>query len=299
MKQIKNILFTFLMFGIVIIVYSNRKEISSVVKDFLVNDKKVIITDGNKYTRNFKFIKFNYSEDYVPLNRDDIINIYFNVLNNGWDNFIFYCPYEYTTCLYDVEEVAFDKELLSKINNYVHPYNSFYHMNTKVSSSGEINIEVIYKYTKEKENKINVKVDKVLSELKLEGLTDKKKIELIHNYIIKNSQYDNEAIDGKSKYDSNSAYGNLIEGFSVCSGYSDAMAIFLDKIGIPNLKVSSDNHIWNLVFINNKWLHLDLTWDDTDNEKYDNNYFLITKEKLLELDKKEHVFDEEFFLEAV
>jgi len=90
----------------------------------------------------------------------------------------------------------------------------------------------------------------------------------------------------------------LIEGHSVCSGYSDAMAIFLDILNIPNLKVSSDNHVWNLVYLGDSWLHLDLTWDDTDNDKYSNNFFLITKEKLLTLDKKEHIFDEEFFLEA-
>jgi len=74
--------------------------------------------------------------------------------------------------------------------------------------------------------------------------------------------------------------------------------ILLD-INIPNIKVSSDNHIWNLVYIDNKWLHLDLTWDDTENTKYNNNYFLITKERLFMLDNKEHNFDSDFFLEAI
>lgn len=49
---------------------------------------------------------------------------------------------------------------------------------------------------------------------------------------------------------------------------------------------------------NGKWLHIDLTWDDSENNKYDNNYFLITKEKLFSLDTKEHNFDESFFIEA-
>lgn len=299
MKQIKNILFTIAMMGIVLVVYTNVDEISSVVKKYLVNGNTPIIKESNNYKRDYKYISFDYNEDFVPLNRDDIINIYFNVLNNGWTEFTFYCPYEYTTCLYDVESVAFDNELLSKINNYVHPYNSFNNMNTKVSSSGEIVIEITPKYTSEKINEINSKVNSVINELQLDNLSTKKKIELLHNYIINNSKYDNDAIENKSKYDSSSAYGNLIEGFSVCSGYSDAMAIFLDELKIPNLKVSSDNHIWNLVFLNGEWLHLDLTWDDTDNEKYNNNYFLISKEKLFKLDSKEHVFDETFFLEAI
>lgn len=298
MKQVKNILFTIIMFGIILIVYTNRDEISSTVKKYLVSSNKPIIKDSNIYTRDFKYLVFNYDEDYVPLNKDDIMNIYFNVLNNGWNKFTFYCPYEYTTCLNDVETVAFDNELLSKINNYVHPYNSFYNMNTKVSSSGEVSIEIEHKYTEDKINKINTKVNNILDSLPLENKTDTEKIQLIHNYIIMNSKYDNDAIKGNSSYDSNSAYGNLIEGFSVCSGYSDAMAIFLDIIDVPNLKVSSENHVWNLVYLDGKWLHLDLTWDDTDNEKYSHNFFLITKEKLLTLDKKEHVFDEKFFIEA-
>lgn len=299
MKQIKNILFTIAMMGIVLIVYTNVDEISSVVKKYLVNSNTPIIKESNSYKRDYKYLSFNYDEDFVPLNKDDIMNIYFNVLNNGWTEFTFYCPYEYTTCLYDVETIAFDNELLSKINNYVHPYNSFNNMNTKVSSSGEVSIEVTPKYTSDEIDEINNKVNSVLRELKLDNLTNKKKIELIHNYIIKNAKYDNDAIENVSLYDSNSAYGNLIEGFSVCSGYSDAMAIFLDVLNIPNLKVSSENHIWNLVYIDGEWLHLDLTWDDTDNEKYNNNYFLITKEKLFKLDSKEHIFDENFFLEAI
>jgi hypothetical protein len=299
MKQIKNILFTIAMMGIVLIVYQNVDEISSAVKKYLVSSNEPIIRDSNPYTRNYEFISFDYNENYVPLNRDDIKNIYFNVLNNGWGTFTFYCPFEYTTCLYDVEQIAYDNELLSKINNYVHPYNSFYNINTKVSTSGEVSIEVELKYTPDKIEEINSKVNEVLKKLKLDDLSTKDKIKKIHNYIIDNSTYDNEATNGKSIYDSNSAYGNLIEGFSVCSGYSDAMAIFLDVLKIPNLKVSSANHIWNLVLVDGKWLHLDLTWDDTENEKYNNNYFLITKEKLFKLDSKEHQFDESFFLEAV
>lgn len=299
MKNFKNILFTLAMIGIVCVVYVNVDEISSVVKKYLVSNNTPVIKESNDYKRSYEYINFDYEEDYVPFSRNDIMNIYFNILNNGWKTFTFYCPYEYNTCLYDVENIAFNNELLSKINNYVHPFNSFYHINTKVSSSGEVSVEVTPKYTEEKIKEINDKVNQIVKYLGLRDLSDKEKIAKIHDYIIKNSKYDNDATLGKSKYDSTSAYGNLIEGYSVCSGYSDAMAIFLDILNIPNLKVSSSNHIWNLVYLDGKWLHLDLTWDDTDNEKYNNNYFLITKEKLFTLDSKEHIFDEEFFLEGV
>ena len=91
----------------------------------------------------------------------------------------------------------------------------------------------------------------------------------------------------------------MVEGHAICSGYADAMAIFLDKLNIPNIKVSSGNHVWNLVFIDNKWLHIDLTWDDVEIDRYKNNYFLITTEKLMQQDTAEHNFDKTFFKEAV
>lgn len=299
MKKIENILFTLILFGIIWIIYYNIEEISSVVKSYLINDKKIVTKETNQYTRNYNYIVFTNEEDFIPYNKDDIMNIFYNILNNGWDDFTFYCPDSYNECMDDIETIAFDNELLSKINNYVHPFNSFYNLNTKIVSNGEIKVDVTHKYSEEKIKKIEEKINTIINDLHLSGKSDKEKIALIHDYIIKNAEYDNAGIDGSSMYDSTSAYGCLLEGFSVCSGYSDAMAIFLDILEIPNLKVSSENHVWNVVFIDNEWLHLDLTWDDTNNSKYNNNYFLITKEKLFSLDDKEHNFDENFFLEAV
>ena len=299
MKKFENILFTVVIIGVLWVVYNNIEVISSTIKSYLVNDNTVIIKNNNQYTRNYNYIVFNSDEDFVPYNKDDIMNIFYNVLNNGWTDFTFYCPDSYEDCMSDIETIAFDNELLSKINNYVHPFNSFYNLNTKIVSNGEIKIDVTHKYSQEKINVLEEKVNFVLSELNINNKSNRDKIALIHDYIIRNAQYDNAGIDGSSMYDSTSAYGCLLEGFSVCSGYSDAMAIILDRLDIPNLKVSSENHVWNLVYVDNEWLHLDLTWDDTNNAKYSNNYFLITKEKLFTLDDKEHNFDEKFFLEGV
>ena len=183
---------------------------------------------------------------------------------------------------------------MSNINNYIHPYNSFKTIKTKVSSNNEITLEIQKKYSEEKINKINELVNNVISELDLNNIDDLTKIERIHNYILNHTVYDKNT----NNFDINSAYGSLIEGHSVCSGYADAFSIFMNIYKIPNIRVSSENHLWNLVYINGKWLHIDLTWDDSENNKYDNNYFLITKEKLFSLDTKEHNFDESFFIEA-
>ena len=103
------------------------------------------------------------------------------------------------------------------------------------------------------------------------------------------------ADNGKSDYHSDTAIGTLFEGKSVCSGYTDAMSIFLDKLKIKNVRVTTDKHVWNGIYLNGKWYHLDLTWDDpivSDGSniiQYD--YFLITSDELKTKDQTEHNYD--------
>ena len=259
--------------GLVVFVYLNIDTISDKINEFLVSQKEIIIKDSNIYTRDYDYISFNYDEDYIPLSNEDFKNIYFNILNNGWDDFTFYCPKEYESCMDDIQVFANDKIVLSDINSYVNPFNSFSSIDTTVSSNREINVKVNKKYSDEKIMIINNKVLEILNSLNLEGLSDIDKIKVVHDYIINNTSYDKEGANGNdTPYDSTSAYGTLIENFSVCSGYS--------------------------VMVDGKYLHLDLTWDDVDNPKYKNNYFLIDTNQLLSLDNKEHNFNRDFFLEA-
>ena len=294
MKKIKNILYTILLKLIVYFVYINLDDITKDLKALIVSKNDLVIKEPNSYKVDYTFENFNYKISYVPYNKEELIDIYFNVLNNGYNEFTFYCPKEYKSCTKDVESIGNDSKLMSNINNYVHPYNSFKTIKTKVSSNNEITLEIQKKYSEEKINKINELVNNVISELDLNNIDDLTKIERIHNYILNHTVYDKNT----NNFDINSAYGSLIEGHAVCSGYADAFSIFMNIYKIPNIRVSSENHLWNLVYINGKWLHIDLTWDDSENNKYDNNYFLITKEKLFSLDTKEHNFDESFFIEA-
>ena len=114
----------------------------------------------------------------------------------------------------------------------------------------------------------------------------------------KNTKYDEESAEkvknNVKEYDfiSHKATGALINGKAICGGYSDAMAVFLNKLNITNYKLTSDMHVWNYVLLNNKWLHLDLTWDDpVTNTKEDMiiyTFFLVTDEELKKLDTNEH-----------
>ena len=79
------------------------------------------------------------------------------------------------------------------------------------------------------------------------------------------------------------------------------MELILERLGVVSYKVSSNNHIWNGVKLDNNWYHLDLTWDDPitpDNSNIlDDSFFLINTKKLLEIEIEEHQFDQEIYPE--
>ena len=133
-------------------------------------------------------------------------------------------------------------------------------------------------------------------------MTNEEKIKNIHDFIINNTEYDQLKTENihDTTYKSNTAYGVLLQGYGICSGYSDTMAIFLNSLGITNYKISNDTHIWNLVYINGIWRHLDATWDDPISEYNENRdtYFLISYEDLQKLDDKTHNFDKSIYKEA-
>ena len=83
---------------------------------------------------------------------------------------------------------------------------------------------------------------------------------------------------------------------------------FLSKLGFNNYKIAttpneisykSTGHIWNAVYYDNKWVHIDLTWDDpVSKDKKDylfHTYFLVTTEAMKEADEGETVIEEHNF----
>ncbi|MGN0637925.1 MAG: transglutaminase domain-containing protein [Huintestinicola sp.] len=67
---------------------------------------------------------------------------------------------------------------------------------------------------------------------------------------------------------SDTEYGrNIYDAFAdrsaVCVGYSLGFQYFMDKLGIPCISVTTDDHIWNMVCVDGQWYHVDVTWDDS------------------------------------
>ena len=298
MKWIKRLILII----IICVLTINFNSITTIISEVLSNEPKVVISKPNDYYRNKSFAFVKLSEDYIPYSKQDLINIFYSILNSGYDTFTFYCPKEYTECVNDVEKLSEDKDTLTIINNFVSPYNSFSNIKVIYSTSGEINIEVSKLYTDDEIISINNRIKEIEQSIYKEDMSIEDKILAVHDYIINNTKYDELRADGKSNYKSNKAYGSLIEGYAVCGGYADAMNLFLDRLDVTNYKVSSETHVWNAVYINDKWLHLDLTWDDpvtinSDADTLTHKFYLIDTKSLEEYKISDHDFNKNIYEE--
>ena len=78
-----------------------------------------------------------------------------------------------------------------------------------------------------------------------------------HDFLAANYEYD-------TSYSIYDAYGFLKNQKGVCQAYTLTYTALMDHFGIPCTYVSSENmnHIWNAVYVDGSWYHLDVTHDD-------------------------------------
>lgn len=300
----KKIIKLFLILGIFVLSITFKDEISKfVVNNIFKVERKSDIIENNKYASNNSYAFVKITNNFAPQSKEDILNIYYTIINSGMTDFTFYCSKEYQDCINDVDYISNNQVLLSNINNFVPIYNSFSNIETEFDNLGKITIHITHSYQTDDINTLNVKVEEIIKELNLNELNIEDKIKVIHDYIINNTKYDVGRSDNKiTTYHSDTAYGALIEHYAICGGYADSMKLFLDYLNIPNYKISSENHIWNLVYVNNKWYHLDLTWDDPVTSNGDDvleyDYFLITTDELKNIETDQHTIDTSIYIEA-
>lgn len=301
MKKTLNIVFCLGIIGLLIYYID---PITDKLADLLAGEKKVFINKENEYAKDYDFKYINLVENYVPYNYQDLLNIYFSVLNNGTETFTFYCPEEYTDCLNDVTKISEDNVILTNITNFVHPFNNFNNIKVQRDSSGEITINITHLYTDDEKKQINTEIDRIINEIITKDMNTQEKIKTFHDYIINNTKYDSNYENGNGYKESPKANGLLFNKYAICGGYADTMAIFLSKLDIKNFKVASNYHVWNALYLNDekKWVHLDLTWDDpvtmnSDTDTLLHKFYLIDTKALNEFNTGKHDFDSTVYQE--
>ena len=117
----------------------------------------------------------------------------------------------------------------------------------------------------------------------------------IHDTIVDIAMYDEAATehlkdDSDEGLDAATAYGCLINGKAICSGYSAAFQLVMQKAGIPCERVTGvskngEPHQWNDITIGDESYYVDVTWDDPvqneGEESLSHEFFCITEEEAL------------------
>ena len=130
--------------------------------------------------------------------------------------------------------------------------------------------------------------------------SDYEKALFVHDYIITSTEYDYDGLSEAQKtfHDANSeyiysAYGCLVNGKAVCSGYAKAYQLVLRNLGIECTYITgsanSGLHAWNCIKLDGDTYFVDVTWDDAQfssnsSAKHPNepeySYFCITTDEL-------------------
>ena len=140
---------------------------------------------------------------------------------------------------------------------------------TSGAFSNHLVITLNYNYTKKEVENNLMRIEKKVSEIYYDILSDKKtdyeKEKALHDYLIKNVFYHLKApADQKNEY---TVIGPLFSGYGVCKGFAQTMNLIMNSIGIKcstiagYSKVNGEAHAWNIIKIGGSYYHLDTTWD--------------------------------------
>lgn len=144
----------------------------------------------------------------------------------------------------------------------------------------ETTINIKYLCSKDKEDYIDMEITKIIDDIINNSMSDYDKVKVINDYIINRYEYD---YDLKSV----SAYSSLTTSKAVCQGYSMTAYKMFNNAGIESRIVVGTargiSHSWNLVKIDGRWYHIDITNNDSKNG---NKYFLVNDQFLINNDYK-------------
>ena len=247
---------TFLLFLIIILILCGCAKKESISYEY--HDREVYVFEEFDYLGIHLNLEYNIAgSEKVYLVEDTkelALLVYYNYLNNNTRT---------TYIMKNNKSVIWD-----------HLYLYIYALIPDIISISDVDatslngrVIFLYFFTERDTNEL-----KTVSEEIIEGIpkdsSERAKVKYIHDYLVKNAQYDMYAYNHLDDYDiysyASDAYAIIVNKKGMCAGYSNAMNYLLNEIGIPSLVVSSDaeNHAWNLIYIENQWYQLDATWDD-------------------------------------
>ncbi len=156
----------------------------------------------------------------------------------------------------------------------------------------ELQLRYVLNNSKSKEYAVtyNEKVDQIVAAAK-EQPDLFHQVLYVYDTIMDGAEYDYDLAESNDIKDLGlSAYGCLVEGKTICSGYALAFRSIMEKLGIEcGVEFNSYQylsmfvgHVWNYCKLDDEYYYFDLTWDDTDDDQYPSShlFFGLNREDL-------------------
>lgn len=124
-------------------------------------------------------------------------------------------------------------------------------------ASGINTVEFLFTWveTGRQREELRQRIPVILSSLLRPGMTERQKLEAIHDHVVSTVGYD-DAARGRGAWEA------VMRGRAVCQGYALLTGALLAGAGFENHIVLSDDHAWNLVLVDGAWRHVDTAFDD-------------------------------------
>lgn len=183
----------------------------------------------------------------------------------------------------------------------------FYYDNCKIGYSG-LGSKKIVRMTKWLSalsvglyvDKFNTESKRIINKIIKNNMSKAQKVLAIHNYIVDNITYFEGNIGADEYQPYHTAYGAIVDKCAVCEGISAAFCYLLSLVGVEStvvngtIKKTSDyRHTWNIIKIDGKSYHFDVTWNlkNKNNSKFPClDYFALKDSDLNERNWKRNLY---------
>ncbi|HAV00661.1 MAG TPA: hypothetical protein DCW47_05655 [Lachnospiraceae bacterium] len=220
--------------------------------------------------------ELGYGEEGDGLVFDELFYPYYNMLDEKGKHLyrqIYANSMAFNRQFRPVETLS-EKEMLNTFMAVYNDHPELFWLDTgyacKYKGDGTcVEVDLTFNKTADNYSDSKAQFDKKANELiaGASGLTtDYGKEQYVHDRLIENVAYQ------VSSRMNQSAYSALVNGSTVCAGYARAMQYVMMELGIPCYYCTGyagENHAWNIVGLDDGFYNVDVTWDDSEEGKYD------------------------------
>ena len=131
-----------------------------------------------------------------------------------------------------------------------------------------------------KDFQLQERVKEVAKQLTRANMTDEEKVETVVQYVVDLMDYDFAALsdDDLLTLYNEEALKFAVDGEGVCRNYSALVNALLMEMDVEVFEIRNEDHIWNLVVIDDQYYWIDATWidDEYTTDVTENMYYCTT-----------------------